>query len=213
MQHFVSRATSRWVTSHASIAGQPLSPRCLGGSRRVTGARADGEIERRSSPLGRCQRLDALRSDRGRPPSRRREARGDLADINVLEQAFAGEPLPFDEAFKATGSWNCRTIKLGKLLPLVVYPGSNAGSPMMAVAGCYARCPVPSAPRGVSTRRTTAASSTSAPAPSTTIRCASTTMIPFNEVAIVERLGKRRLVFQFPEPQLESLFDILVLER
>ncbi len=35
----------------------------------------------------------------------------------------------------------------------------------------------------------------------------------FNEVAIVERLGKRRLVFQFPEPQLELLFDILVLER
>ena len=34
-----------------------------------------------------------------------------------------------------------------------------------------------------------------------------------NQVAIVERRGKNRLVFLFPEPQYESKLDILVMER
>lgn len=176
------------------------------------GARADGDLEKLITPFDQ-QRLDRFDATRAAALEVAHKD-GAAADIAVLEQAFDGEPLPFDEAFKATGSWNCRTIKLGKLLPLVVYPwfkckitDDGGGWVLRKVSG---------------SQRTSGRLYTENDSRLVYLGAGTVNNDPvrkynddpsFNEVAIVERLGKRRLVFQFPEPQLESLFDILVLER
>ena len=49
-------------------------------------------------------------------------AGGDKAGLAVVTEALNGQPLPPDQALSALeGEWNCRTIKLGGNLPLVVY--------------------------------------------------------------------------------------------
>lgn len=45
---------------------------------------------------------------------------GSEADIAVLEEILAREPISF-EGFDMTGDWQCRTIKVGGLASLVVY--------------------------------------------------------------------------------------------
>jgi Domain of unknown function (DUF4893) len=51
-----------------------------------------------------------------------KEARagGSPNDLAVLEPLLAKEPQPF-AGFDMTGNWQCRTIKVGGLVPLVVY--------------------------------------------------------------------------------------------
>lgn len=43
--------------------------------------------------------------------------RGASQDIDILQEALSGIPVDGNP----TGEWNCRTMKLGNLLPLVVY--------------------------------------------------------------------------------------------
>lgn len=45
---------------------------------------------------------------------------GDPKDLKVLNQVIAKPPASFQK-FDMTGNWQCRTIKVGGLLPLVVY--------------------------------------------------------------------------------------------
>jgi hypothetical protein len=45
-------------------------------------------------------------------------ASGAPADVDLLVQALSGPPVLMDPA----GDWSCRTLKLGGLLPLTVYP-------------------------------------------------------------------------------------------
>ena len=47
-------------------------------------------------------------------------AGGSAADVTTLTKALSGRPqIAFDETL--TGEWNCRTIKMGGISPLVVY--------------------------------------------------------------------------------------------
>lgn len=46
---------------------------------------------------------------------------GEPADIAKLNDIFAAPTLGFGENFDMTGNWQCRTIKLGKTTPLVIY--------------------------------------------------------------------------------------------
>lgn len=66
------------------------------------------------------KRLDAYEAARA---SALHEARagGDKADLEVLEEVLKGEPLSVRSGFDPRGDWRCRTIKVGGLLPLVVY--------------------------------------------------------------------------------------------
>jgi len=141
-------------------------------------------------------------------------ANGAPADVKVLDAALAGKPMPVEGDFDATGKWRCRTIKLGGGLPLVVYQpfkcvisDDGAGWFLKKVSG---------------SQRTQGRFYTQS----------ATRMIYLgaghiwdepprkygdkadeNMVAVVERLGKNRLVLQFPKPFVESDFDLLVLER
>jgi hypothetical protein len=141
-------------------------------------------------------------------------AKGDAADVKILDAALAGTPLSTVDDFDATGTWRCRTIKLGGGLPIVVYPpfqcvitDDGAGWFLKKVSGSqrtqgrfYTESAVrmiylgaghiyDEAPRKYGTDPQE------------------------NQVAVVERLSKNRLVLQFPKPVRESDFDLLVLER
>lgn len=64
-------------------------------------------------------RLDAYHTTAGRAILRALSA-GNLGDVDLLQEVLSGEPLP---AFSTTleGEWDCRTLKLGGDIPLVVY--------------------------------------------------------------------------------------------
>lgn len=81
-------------------------------------ALADGEVDRliTAHDRSRLQRYETTR----REASAEARAGGNPADIAIVEAALGGERASF-EGFDMTGAWRCRTIKLGGLLPLVVY--------------------------------------------------------------------------------------------
>jgi hypothetical protein len=141
-------------------------------------------------------------------------AAGTPEDLRVLEAALAGTPRPLAEDFDATGSWRCRTIKLGGLLPLVVYPqfkcrisDDGSGWVLQKLSGSQrtrGRFYVESDTRLIYL----GAGSVNDDPPR-----AYGDEAKENQVAYAERLGKNRLVLQFPQPVYESHFDLLVLER
>lgn len=48
---------------------------------------------------------------------------GDPGDLAILADVLAGKPLPPGQASAIMpGDWSCRTIKMGGLLPITVYP-------------------------------------------------------------------------------------------
>lgn len=141
-------------------------------------------------------------------------ARGAPEDVRILDAALKGTPLKTEEGFDASGTWRCRTIKMGGGLPLVVY------APF--------RCVISDDGSGWFLKKVSGSQRTQG-----RFYAASATRLIYlgaghiydepprrygekadeNQVAIVERLGKNRLVMQFPKPFLESDFDLLVLER
>lgn len=46
---------------------------------------------------------------------------GNAADVAELDKIFTTGTLSFNEEFDMTGNWQCRTTKLGKTTPLVIY--------------------------------------------------------------------------------------------
>lgn len=173
--------------------------------------RADGDLDRLITPAddARLEHFDATAAEA------LAEARkgGDASDLAVLEAALAGKALDI-ASFDMTGTWKCRVIKVGGLLPLVAYPnfrcriaddgasyvltklsGSQLTGGRFYVAGetrlvyLGAGWVVGDAPRkyGDDPKE--------------------------NQVAYVERRGKNRIILMFPAPQYESKLDILVLER
>ncbi len=141
-------------------------------------------------------------------------AKGAPADVKVLDAALAGTPLKTEDGFDATGKWKCRTIKLGGGLPLVVYQpfkcvisDDGAGWFLKKVSGSQrtqGRFYTDSATRMIYLG---AGHIWDEPPRKYGEKAEE------NQVAVVERLGKDRLVLQFPKPVLESDFDLLVLER
>ena len=133
----------------------------------------------------------------------------------MLDAALAGTPLPLAEGFDPTGDWKCRTIKAGgDAAARRLSAGSSAGSAMMARAGMLEKLTGSQRTKGL-------------------FYTLSATRLAYlgagyvhgekprsygedpkeNQVAIVERRAKNRLVLLFPAPQYESKLDILVLER
>jgi hypothetical protein len=82
-------------------------------------ASADGEITRlitRSDQV----RLDKYSETKNRAVDEARKG-GLATDVKQLDGILAKPNLAFSENFKMVGSWTCRTIKLGKEPPLVLY--------------------------------------------------------------------------------------------
>jgi hypothetical protein len=175
-------------------------------------ALADGVLPKIITPAdgARLEQFDAVKT------AMLSEARatGAAADVKILEAALAGTPLKTEEGFDATGTWRCRTIKMGGGLPLVVY------QPF--------KCVISDDGVGWFLKKVTGSQRTQG----RFYTQSATRMIYLgaghiwdepprkygdkadeNMVAVVERLGKNRLVLQFPKPFVESDFDLLVLER
>jgi hypothetical protein len=175
-------------------------------------AQADGVLDKRLTPLDkeRLAKLDATVT------SALAEARagGSREDVAILDAALAGTPLPLAEGYDPNGAWKCRTIKAGGSLPLTVYP--------------WFACRISEDGAGWQLEKLTGSQRTRG-----MFYTLSATRLAYlgsfyvngetpraygkdpksDQVAVVERRGKNRLVFLFPAPYYESKLDILVMER
>lgn len=174
-------------------------------------ARADGAIVRllTAQDRDRLARVDATRS----AALADARARGAPADVAVLEGVMSGRLLSVRSA-DLTGDWRCRTLKLGKSAGLVAYgwfrcrivddgagwrldklTGSQRisgrfyddGETRMIFAGALSFGDEPRAAYGRPGAR--------------------------NQVGVAVRPGPDRLRLEFPEPEFESAFDVMDLER
>ncbi len=175
-------------------------------------AHADGEMDGKLTPFDkdRLARFDATAGEALADA----KAGGAAADVAVLDAALAGTALPLAEGFDPLGDWKCRTIKAGKSLPLVVYPwfrcrisDDGAGWTLQKLSG---------------SQRTKGRFYTLSDTRLAYLGAGSVNGDPprnygddpkENQVAIVERRAKNRIILMFPEPQYESKLDVLVLER
>lgn len=81
-------------------------------------ATAQDGVAIRADDAARLQALDASIGS----ALRQALADGDAADIRILVAGLEGAPLPTPEAARLLpGEWQCQTIKIGRILPLVVY--------------------------------------------------------------------------------------------
>lgn len=178
----------------------------------ATLAQADGVLDKRLTSFDkeRLAKVDATVA------SALAEARagGSPEDIATLDAALAGTPLPLAEGYDPNGTWKCRTIKAGGTLPLTVYP--------------WFACRISEDGAGWQLEKLTGSQRTKG-----TFYTLSANRLAYlgagyvtgekprgygqdpkeNQVAIVERRARNKLVFLFPAPQYESKLDILVMER
>lgn len=174
--------------------------------------RADGELPTLLTPADKS-RLDGLAATREEALAAARSG-GDAADVAVLDAALAGDVLPFDEHFDPTGEWRCRVIKSGGTLPLVVYgwfrcriSDDGAGWMLQKVSGSQrtqGRFYTQDDAHLVYVGTGYIAGKTPSRYGSDAAR---------DQVAIATRRAANRLVLEFPRPAVESLLDVMVLER
>ena len=139
---------------------------------------------------------------------------GTSEEIDILTKALSGKNLPFSEDYDLTGNWKCRVIKVGGGLPITPYgwfkcriSDDGAGWFVEKVSGS----------QRVSGRLYTksetelvfvGAGHVNDDPPRQYRQVAE-----HDQVAIVTRRAREKLVFEFPEPQFESGLDVLVMER
>lgn len=175
-------------------------------------AQADGVFEKLVTPVDR-EKLAKFDEIRAQALAEAR-AGGAKDDLTILDRTLAGDLLSLHERFNPIGDWRCRTLKLGKGAPLVVYgwfacritddgagwvlekrTGSQRtagrfydnGEKEMYYLGVLSVTGDPKINYGVSHER--------------------------DQIARAVRPGASRLRLEFPSPEFESRFDILELER
>lgn len=178
----------------------------------ATLADADGVLDKRLTAFdkARLAKLDATAA------AALAEARagGAKPDVALLDAALAGTPLPLAEGYDPNGTWKCRTMKAGGTLPLTVYPWFTCRISEDGAGWQFEKLTGSQRSKGsfytLSAKRLAylGAGYVAGEAPRAYGQDAKE-----NQVAIVERRGKNRLVFLFPAPQYESKLDILVMER
>jgi hypothetical protein len=177
-----------------------------------TAAFADGELQTllRDTDKQALQSFDDVKS-KALAAAR---TSGPAEDVKVLDAALSGTAISMSAPFDPTGNWKCRTIKLGGTPPLTVYPNF--------------RCTITDDGIGWFLKKQTGSQRTQGH-----FYTESATRLIYlgvgyvtgetpgkyetankeSHVAVVERLGDKKLVLQFPKPVYESEFDILLLER
>ena len=176
-------------------------------------AKADGELDKRltSFDKDRLARFDAILGEAVAEAM----AKGAKEDAAILTAALAGTPLPLAEGFDPVGGWRCRTIKAGGTsVPLVVYG--------------WFKCRISDDGAGWKLEKLTGSQRTTG-----RFYTLSATRLAYlgagyvngekpraygddpkeNQVAVVERRAKNRIILLFPAPQYELKLDVLVLER
>jgi len=174
-------------------------------------ALADGGIDRLLSADDRA-RLAAF--DNTLSDALAEAEEGSTADRMLLQKVLSGKPLPLSEQFDPRGKWRCRVIKVGGILPLVVYPNF--------------RCVIGDDAMGLTLTKLTGSQRTEGH-----LYAESATRLIYagagyvdgetprrygddperDQVAIVERRAANRIVLLFPAPHFESKLDVMVLER
>jgi len=175
-------------------------------------ARADGVFHIRVTPADN-DKLAKLTETRDAALAEAR-AGGAKEYLAILDQTLSGDLLSLREGFNPVGDWRCRTLKLGKGAPIVVYGwfdcrisddgagwrleklnGSQRtagyfydnGDKEMYYLGVFSVDGDAKAKYGDAPTR--------------------------NQVARAVRPGPNRLRLEFPLPNVESRFDIMELER
>lgn len=175
-------------------------------------ANADGVLDKRLTAFDK-ERLAKVEETVASALAEAR-AGGTREDVAILDAAVSGTPLPLAEGYDPNGTWKCRTIKAGGTLPLTVYP--------------WFACRISEDGAGWQFEKLTGSQRTRG-----MFYTLSATKLAYlgagyvngekprdygqdakeNQVAIVERRARNKLVFLFPSPQYELKLDILVMER
>jgi Domain of unknown function (DUF4893) len=140
--------------------------------------------------------------------------RGDAQDVEILTKALDGEPMPIASGFDLTGSWKCRVIKVGGTLPLTPYGWFNcritddgSGWYLEKISG---------------SQRLTGRFFTESDTRLIFVGAGHVNDDPprkygddpkEDQVAVVTRRGKNKVLLEFPAPQYESKLDVLQLQR
>lgn len=145
---------------------------------------------------------------------------GDAADLTILAEVLKEDALPPDDALAILpGEWSCRTIKMGRLLPIVVYQPFRCRT---GPDGSLEKLTGSQRTRGTIYRDGdrlvylgTGFVAGDDPPPYADLPPFSATADPQRvpEVGLVEITGPNRGRVMFPDPHLESRFNILVLSR
>jgi hypothetical protein len=175
-------------------------------------ASADGVLDKRLTPFDK-ERLAKVEETVASALAEAR-AGGTREDVAILDAAVSGTPLPLAEGYDPNGTWKCRTIKAGGTLPLTVYPWFACRISEDGAGWQFEKLTGSQRTRGMfytlSANRLAylGAGYVTGEKPRTYGQDPKE-----NQVAIVERRAKNKLVFLFPSPQYESKLDILVMER
>lgn len=140
--------------------------------------------------------------------------RGEPEDVEILTKALDGEPMPIASGFDMTGSWKCRVIKVGGTLPLTPYgwfkcrvSDDGSGWYLEKISG---------------SQRLTGRFYTESDTKLIFVGAGHVNDDPprkygdnpkEDQVAVVTRRGKNKVLLEFPAPQYESKHDILLMER
>jgi hypothetical protein len=175
-------------------------------------ALADGELDSKITPADKARLADyaKVRAE----AIAEAQAGASAADQAVLEKALAGGPLSFRGDFDPTGKWKCRTIKLGGMLPLMVYDWFD--------------CRISDDGSGWYLKKTTGSQRTSGRFYDDgdarlvylgALHYGGEEPVAYgkdperDQVAYVFRPGPERLRMEFPSPRFESKLDIIELKR
>ncbi len=179
----------------------------------ATAAGADGVVFNKMTPADKTK-LESYETTRARALSDSRKS-GSKQDVAALDRAVAGKPISLRNGFDAKGDWRCRVIKLGKTEPmLVVYP--------------WFSCRMSEDGAGLQLEKKSGSQRTSG----LLYDDSDTRMIYLgalhygdeqpmrygvdqkrNMIAYAFALGPKRMRLEFPEPEYESLLDVMEMER
>ncbi|WP_246737442.1 DUF4893 domain-containing protein [Nordella sp. HKS 07] len=178
----------------------------------ATAAGAEGKIDKLMT-AGDKTRLAAFEKARAEAIAEAKNG-GTPNDIATLDAILAGKPLSFSGSYDMTGTWQCRTVKLG-------------GRPALTIYGWF-KCRVTDDGSGWRLEKLTGSQRTSG-----AFYTESDTRLTYigafhyadekprhygtdpdrDEVAYAIRAGDRRVRLEFPLPKYESKFDIIELKR
>ncbi len=175
-------------------------------------AKADGELDKLLSAFDKDRLANFEKTE---AEALAEGLRGGTAEeVDILTSALAGKKLSVSGDFDPIGNWKCRVIKVGGGLPITPYnwfkcrlTDDGAGWFVEKISG---------------SQRLTGRLYTKSDTELVFVGAGHVNDDPArnygenpkeDQVAIVTRRGKDKLVLEFPAPQYESKLDVLVMER
>lgn len=178
----------------------------------VAPCNADGVLDKLLSPFDRDRLANFEKTE---AEALAEGLRGGTAEeVDILTSALAGEKLSMSGNFDPIGNWKCRVIKVGGSLPITPYNWFKCSITDDGVGWFVTKIS--------GSQRLTGRFYTKSDTELVFVGAGHVNDDPArkygedpkeDQVAIVTRRGKDKLVFEFPAPQYESKLDVLVMER